>query len=259
MDVLVTGGTGGLGRRLIPLLLAGGHSVRVLSRRSDAEVVPGARLVPGDLTTGRGLTAALAGVQAVAHCATNPTRQARATDVDGTGRLLEGARAAGCGHVLSISIVGIDRVPHRYYRAKLEAERMIKRSGIPQTILRATQFHELLVQLFERSRRLPFEVVPRGYRFQPVETGEVAARMAGLLDQGPKGRVLDMGGPEVRQVEDLARMWARASGRSDRPLRLPFPGRTGRAFRQGLNTCPDHPDGSVTWETFLRLRYPGAR
>jgi uncharacterized protein YbjT (DUF2867 family) len=129
--VLVTGGTGTLGRPTVERLRAAGHTVRVLSRRTGPD------LVSGDLNTGEGVAAAVDGVDLVVHLATGLGKR----DVQQTRNLL--AAAPTTTHVLSMSIVGIDRNPLPYYRHKLEAERLVE-SRTAFTILRATQFHELL-------------------------------------------------------------------------------------------------------------------
>jgi nucleoside-diphosphate-sugar epimerase len=118
--MLVTGGTGTLGPPLVDLLTRAGRPVRVLSRRPRA-ATGGAPVewVVGNLATGAGVARAVGGAGVIVHCATSPW--ARRVDVGGTGRLLEAARLAGSPHLVYISIVGVDRVPFRYYRAKLAA------------------------------------------------------------------------------------------------------------------------------------------
>src|SRR5437867_10598577 len=253
-EILVTGGTGVLGRQLVPKLQAAGHSVRVLSRRAGARVPVGVALFHGEMATGEGLSQAVAGTQSIVHCATSPLRHLRQVDVEGTKRLLEAADRAGCGHVVYISIVGIDRVPYPYYKVKLEAEGAIEASGLPFTILRATQFHHLILQFFRKAERAGFLFLPKGFVFQPVETEEVAERLAELVAAGPSARVPDTGGPEVRSIGDLARTYVDITASRARLVRLPVPGKSGRGFRAGLHTCPDHADGTVTWEQFLRRR-----
>jgi hypothetical protein len=142
--ILVTGGSGTLGRGVVDRLLAADHQVRVLSRRPRPAGTPTALgWVTGELVSGRGLAAAVADVAVIVHCASNPLRPR--VDIDGTRNLVEAARAAGIWHLIDISIVGVDRVPYRYYQAKLQAERLIQASGLPWTILRATQFHQLVL------------------------------------------------------------------------------------------------------------------
>jgi uncharacterized protein YbjT (DUF2867 family) len=157
--ILVTGGSGTLGRSVVDRLLAGGHQVRVLSRRPRPAGAPTALgWVTGELVSGRGLAAAVADVAVIVHCVSNPLRPR--VDIDGTRNLVEAARAAGIWHLVDISIVGVDRVPFRYYQTKLAAERLIQASGLPWTILRATQFHQLVLLVARGLARLPLVPVP---------------------------------------------------------------------------------------------------
>lgn len=252
--VLVTGGTGELGRGVVARLLAAGAAVRVLSRREHPDVPPGVDVARGDLATGAGLTEAVAGAAIIVHCA---SKGRGSGDVEGTRRLVEVAARAGVQHVAYISIVGVDRNPFAYYRAKLEVERIVAAGRLPWTILRATQFHGLILRVLRAQDRLPALLVPRGFRVQPVDSGEVAARLVGLALGGPQGRVPDMGGPEVRTAEDLARAYLSAAGRRRPLLRVPVPGAAGSAFRAGAQLAPGHADGAITWDDYLR-RHVGA-
>ena len=205
-EVLVTGGTGLLGSRVVDWLRASGREVRTLSR------------------TGRPGTV---------HCASSPTRTRR-TDVQGTERLLQTAHRAGVSHFVFISIVGVDRNPYfPYYGAKLEVERMVERSLVPWTILRATQFHEYVLMQIRFLDRLPVLLVPRGFLLQPIDVGEVAGRLADLALAEPAGRAPDIGGPEVGTFAGFARTYREALGRWKRILGVPVPGKTSRAIRDG--------------------------
>jgi uncharacterized protein YbjT (DUF2867 family) len=124
--VLVTGGTGGLGRELVPRLAAAGHAVRVMSRRTAPAGATG-EWARADLVTGDGLDEAVRGVDVVVHAASNALQDTRATDVDGTRRLAEACKRAGVANLLYVSIVGVDRIGHPYYRAKWDAERALAR------------------------------------------------------------------------------------------------------------------------------------
>jgi uncharacterized protein YbjT (DUF2867 family) len=245
-EVLVTGGTGSLGRRVVDRLRGPGYEVRTLSRSAR-----GAGVVRGDLLTGEGLARALEGVDILIHCASNP-RKPRQTDVEGTGRLLEAAGRADVSHVVFVSIVGVDRNPHLpYYRAKLEAERIVERSSVPWTILRATQFHEFVLKQIRLLERLPVMMAPKGFLLQPMDIGEVADRMAELALSEPAGRVPDIGGPEIRTLPDLARSYLKATGRRRRVVEVPVPGKAARALREGALLAPDQAYGEIQWEEFL--------
>ncbi|MFE1840782.1 SDR family oxidoreductase [Streptomyces sviceus] len=239
--ILVTGGTGTLGRLVTERLTADGHEVRVLSRHSPR--------YPVDLREGGpGLDAAVAGVSAIVHCATTQ----RGGDERSARNLLDAARRAGTGHLVYISIVGVDRVPFPYYRTKLAVERMIEESGVGWTILRTTQFHDLLVTLIRGLARLPVVFVPAGVRDQPVEVAEVAARLAELATGAPAGRVADMGGPQVRTLADLARACLRAAGRKRPVVGVRLFGKAYRAFRAGGHLAPERAVGKGTFEDYLR-------
>jgi uncharacterized protein YbjT (DUF2867 family) len=252
-SVLVTGGTGLLGRRVVRALTADGHPVRILSRSSASPPVSGAEVTVADLSTGVGLPGAVAGASAIVHCATDP-RNPRAVDVEGTERLLEAAREAGRPHLVHVSIVGVDRIPVTYYRAKLAAEEAIARSGLPWTVLRATQFHPFVLQLLDRLTAFPVVPVPRGWRVQPVDVDEVARRLVDAVASGPAGRLPDLGGPEVFPVVDLVRDRLRESPRRRPVLELPVPGAAAAALRAGANLVPGNPGGGRTWQEFLDSR-----
>jgi uncharacterized protein YbjT (DUF2867 family) len=251
-EILVTGGTGSLGRRVVDRLRGPGYEVRTLSRSAR-----GAGVVRGDLQTGEGLAQALKGVDVLIHCASNP-RKAHQTDVEGTRRLLEEASRAGVSHIVLVSIVGVDRNPYLpYYRAKLEAERIVERSPVPWTILRATQFHEYVLKQIRLLERIPVMMAPRGFLLQPMDIAEVADRLVELSLSEPARRVPDIGGPEVRTFPDLARSYLKASGRRRRVVEVPVPGKAARALRGGALLAPDQTYGEIRWEEFLdrTLRY----
>ncbi|MGW1373868.1 SDR family oxidoreductase [Streptomyces sp. NPDC002446] len=249
--ILVTGGTGTLGQPLIDRLLDDGHDVRSLSRRPHTGTErPRLRSYAVDLRDGTGLAAALADVEVVVHCATAPS----GGDAEATGRLIEAARSAGVRHLVYISIVGVDRVPLGYYRTKLAVERLIEDSGIGWTVLRTTQFHELVLRVIKAGARSPVLPLPTGVRVQPVEVREVADRLADLAAGDPAGRVPDMGGPEVLTVRELARATLAAGGRRRLLLPLPLPGAFAAALRRGGNLTPEHADGRRTYAEFLAER-----
>jgi uncharacterized protein YbjT (DUF2867 family) len=150
-----------------------------------------------------------------------------------------------------VSIVGVGRVDMSYYRAKLACEQLVERSGLPWTIQRTTQFHELIVWMCTSQRWLPVIVMPSGVSFQPVDVGEVAARLAALADAPPAGRRPDMGGPEVRPAADLARAYARSRSSRRPVVSVPMPGAGIRGYREGGHLTPEHADGRITFDQFL--------
>ena len=251
--ILVTGGTGTLGRAVIAQLTSRGLRARVLTRHAhdDTELV---EYVTGDLDTGEGVEAAVQGVLLVIHCA-----GARVGDDRKAAALVAAARPAGVQHLVNISVVGADRVPVKsridralfgYFGSKRAAEKVIEDSGIPWTTLRATQFHELILGTARAMAKLPLVPVPVA-RFQPVAGAEVAERLVELALGEPMGLAPDIAGPKIYPLRELVRSYARASGLRRVLVPMRMPGGAARAVRSGANLAPDRAIGRETWETFL--------
>jgi uncharacterized protein YbjT (DUF2867 family) len=117
-------------------------------------------------------------------------------------------------------------------------------------VLSATQFHDLVVQVLDAQRRLPVTFVLSGMPVQPVDVSEVATRLV-ELSAAPAGRADDMGGPEVREFADLARVYL---GPQRRLVPVKIPGKTFAAFQAGRHTTPEHADGQITFEQYLERR-----
>ncbi|GAA1559598.1 SDR family oxidoreductase [Brevibacterium picturae] len=243
--MLVTGGTGTLGREVVRRLAGDRREVRVLTRRADGE--PGLfRRMVGDLSTGAGLSAAVEGVDAIVHCATSTG------DVDATRHLVTAARRLGENpHLVYVSIVGIDHIDLPYYRIKLAAEQVVASSGLPFTIQRSTQFHDLVASFFAVQRWSPVTMVARRFQFQPIDTRDVARRLDKLVTGDPIGMATDIGGPEVIGMDRLARMYHADRGRHGRVVRLPLPGRLAAGFAAGRNLTPANAVGTIGFGQFL--------
>lgn len=244
-EVAVVGGTGTLGTEIVAALEGRGAEVRRLSRSSPEH--------PIDLTNGAGLREALDGCGVVVDASNGPpSAKARAVLVDGGRRLSEAARAAGATHLVCASIVGIENVPMAYYRVKVEQEGVVKGGAIPWTIVRATQFHELLDGLLAGAAR--WRVAPAaGARFQPVAAAEAGSYIAEVALGAPSGRTHSIAGPDVHTLRELGSIRGRVTGRKTLPLPVPLPGKLGRSLRGGALTCAA-PDarGQVTYEAWLR-------
>lgn len=273
--ILITGGTGGLGSAVADLARTGGHHVRIMSRRpAPTGLPPNTEWAQADVLTGDGLRAALDGVDTVIHAATALTSRYWETEVEGTQRMVDAAKAARTPHFIYVSIVGIDRIPDPhgktraplittdparvpffYYRAKLAAERVIAASGIDHSILRASQFHSLLDTFLGMLLRSPVGLLPADFRAQPISTRDAARAFVRLAEGTAQGRSLDIGGPEVLTWEQMARAWVSARGLRRVWLPVYPPGRIAAVFRRGYITCPDACYGTQTWESWLRERY----
>ncbi len=220
--VVVTGATGALGRVLVPALQAAGHHVRAMTR--TAGKVRGSYEVVADVLDPGSLRAGLEGADCVLHLASSPRKDARRTEVDGTRNLLA-ARGPGTALVY-LSIVGCDRTPLGYYRAKTEAESLV-RAAEDAYVVRSTQFHGFAAVLAKPLPGLGRALSPRGTRLQPVEERFVAdALVAAVTD--PTRAPAEVAGPEQLELAEIAR---RLSGR--RALSVPLPGRLGAALRRG--------------------------
>ena len=253
--ILVTGGTGTLGRHVVPLLHDAGHRVRILSRHPH-DPADGIEYVVGDLSTGEGADHAVEGVDTIIHCAGSGRG-----DGDKARHLVRAAVGAGRPHVIYISVVGAERVPvvsgvdraaFGYFASKRAAETVIENSGLPWSTLRATQFHDLILMVVRALAKLPVIPVPSGTRFQPVDTAEVAARLVELALGSPAGLVPDLAGPRAYPLGDLARGYLRAAHKRSRPvLPMRMPGRAAKAIRAGANLPLVPGTGKRTWEDFL--------
>jgi uncharacterized protein YbjT (DUF2867 family) len=247
--IAVAGGTGTLGRAVAEELRGRGHEVRVLSRHAAQYRV--------DLTTGEGLAEALAGCAVVVD-ASNAQSGGRAvrTLVEGSRRLLAAGQAAGVGHHVCVSIVGCDRAPVSYYRVKVDQERVVEQGPVPWTIVRATQFHELLGSVLDAAGRWRVVPVPRA-RLQTVAVCEVAAAVADVATGTPRRGRVEVAGPRVADARELARGWRSVTGRRCLLLPVPLPGVLGRALRAGALTA-ESPDvrGTIAFADWLDGR-PG--
>ena len=252
--VLVTGGTGTLGREVVSRLLNRHHRVRILSHQTQPAMPAAVEVTPGDLASGAGLREAAAGVEVIMHCASNWRDPLMRTDVAGTRALLEAARAGGLPHILYISIVGVDRTEYPYYRAKREAEQMVEYSGCPWTVLRATQFHNFVQSLLQScgADTQPEVVVPGGIRMQSIDVGEVADRLVLLMEHGSSGQMSELGGPQILSLEAMAQIYVYLRGRQATIRSVEPADELYTMMRTGIILTPAHAEGKVTWEQYLQ-------
>jgi uncharacterized protein YbjT (DUF2867 family) len=260
--VVVTGGTGHLGRDLVDRL-KGSYRVRVLARSpgSDSDV----EWIRGDLATGEGIAHALAGSQTLIHAATLSPAARRGyfvpkdfwsspatVDRDGTARLLAEAATAGVGHVIYVSIVGIDKPRVPYLRRKLEAENLVRQGPIPWSIARAAQFHWLIDRMLGRMARLPLVPLPATLPLEPVDTSDFADYLVEAVGNGPGGRLTDFGGPEVLTYSQAFGTWRQIRGRRARTVPIPLPAGIRNAAAAMSLSKPGSRHGNLTWADWLR-------
>ncbi|SRR5579884_807476 len=250
--VLVTGATGVLGRALLERLDHQEFAVRAAARHvpasgSDSDV----EWVSIDVASGDGVQAALDGVDVVLHAVNAGGRGSREVNVDGLQGLLLAARTAGVSHVIYPSIVGIDRIPLAYYRQKLEAEKLVARGAVGWTLVRGTQFHDLIDHIFSRLSRFPVVPLPRRVPIQPIDVGDYASVLIDCVRHGPAGKTDNVAGPEILPLGTAFSRWLSARGRSKLVLPAVIPGRLGRELRSGALTDPEAGRGRVTWNNWL--------
>ncbi len=137
--VLITGGTGTLGREIINQLTRNDFQISVLSSKDKPELPKTVEVLTGDLTDPASLPNAISETDVILHCASNPMNP-WVVDVTGTYNLIKAIRPDRLKHFIYISIVGVDQSDYPYYQAKYEVEKMIIASGLPYSVLRATQF-----------------------------------------------------------------------------------------------------------------------
>jgi uncharacterized protein YbjT (DUF2867 family) len=229
MTVAIVGGTGTLGRRVAAELEARGHKVRSLSRHA-----PDYRV---DLATGEGLATALGGCDVVVDASNSAARKPAGILVDGSRRLLAAEEAAGVKHHVCVSMVGCDQVPMSYFRVKADQERVVSQGAVPWSIVRSTQFYELVGTVIAAAGRWRVLPMPRGV-LQPVACADAARAVADVAEGTPLNRCFTVAGPEVSEVRDLARTWRKVTGHRAALMPMPVPGTVGRALRSGALTAP---------------------
>lgn len=264
MKILVTGGTGHLGRVIVNQLTEEGHEVRVLARQPGED--DAVEWVRGDLATGEGVPTAVSGAETVIHAATNSPVARRGTfrpldffrsptdvDVEGTSALLRAAQESAVDHFVHVSIVGLAHMARvtPYSRVKLEAERIVKASGLPWSIVRATPFYWLLDRMLAKMTRWPVVLLPTDVHAQPVDSDEFAHFVAACVTDGRRGEREDFAGPEALTLREVAEQHMAVRGRKRRIWNAPLPGRVTSALEAG-STSPGARLGTTTWGEWLR-------
>ncbi|EFH90975.1 SDR family oxidoreductase [Ktedonobacter racemifer] len=260
--ILVTGATGHLGSEVVRQLLEREHSVRAYTRQPHPSVPAGMQVYQGDIREGSGLDEATKGVDAIIHCATL-FEPGFTTDLEGSRHLIEAAKANGSPHLVYISIAGIDHSPFSLWaenpvsQVKLSVEHTIEQSGLPWSIVRATQFHYLVLGLITsgEDEKTSTITIPAGSRFQSIDISEVAQTLVTLAEQGAAGRVPDIGGPEVLTLEEMTQTYQGIFHKHNVVRSEPAEVLSGEfydACRSDDKLVPDRAVGRITWESFLQ-------
>jgi uncharacterized protein YbjT (DUF2867 family) len=203
MKIVVMGGTGLIGSKTVAILRQGGHEVVAASPKSGVNSI-----------TGEGLKEALAGAQVVIDLANSPSFEDKAVleFFETSGRnLLAAEAAANVQHHVALSIVAIDRTDNGYFRAKVAQEKLIKTSGIPYTIVRATQFLEFVRGIADSGADGNMVRLPP-ILFQPIASDDVAAMVADVALAAPRNGIVEIAGPERARLNEIIARYLKAVG-----------------------------------------------
>ena len=250
MKIVVIGGSGLIGKKLIPILRERGHDAVPASPSSGVNAV-----------TGEGLAGALAGADVVVDVTNAPSWEDAAVLAffeASTRNLLAAGKAAGVGHHVALSVVGADRIPDSgYLRAKLAQERLIAAGGVPYTVLRATQFFEVLGGIAGPPAgdtvRLPTAPM------QPLAADDVAAALADIVVGAPVNGVVELAGPESLPIAEFVRRFLTATGDERKVVADPQARYFGAALDgRGLNPGDGSRLGPTRFDDWLGRMAPRA-
>lgn len=251
-NVLVTGGTGLLGREVVDQLLVLNYEVTVLSSKKNTSVPDGVQMIKGDLASNSGLTDATENADIIIHCASNP-KDTRSVDIKGTQNLLGAINRNKTLHFIYISIINVDKSNYAYYQTKIKVEQMIAASGIPFSVLRTTQFHNYVLTILKTfDKKNGVIAIPDGMHFQSIEVKEAATLLVDMAQREPVGLVRGVGGPELLRFEEMAKTYLNVLNRNDELRIKPISNEEYERYRSENNIWPTNSYGNVTWEAFLR-------
>lgn len=254
--VIVTGGTGNLGSKIVEYLIEKKYTTTVLTSKSVLNPINGVNNVTADITCKDSLTSLFDDTDVIIHCASNP-RKSDDVDVMGTKNILENINLQKPPHFIYISIVGVDKSNWPYYQNKYKTENLIKSSRIPYTILRITQFHDFVLnRIVKDLDTKPIEEtfkIPKGLCFQSIDTGEAAKRIVSYIDtiQKTEGSIITFGGPEVLPLQNIVKIYLAKHKRNQTIETYVTDDPFYKIFTTGINLCPDYKNGKTTWKAYI--------
>lgn len=251
MKIVVIGGSGLIGKKLIPVLRGRGH-----------EAVPASPTSGVNAVTGEGLAGALAGADVIVDVSNAPSWEDAAVlefFETSTRNLLAAETVAGVGHHVALSVVGVDRLPDSgYMRAKVAQERLIAAGGVPYTVVRATQFFEFLGSIAgprANGETLRLPTAP----MQPVAAVDVAAALADIAAGPPANGIVELAGPESLPIAEFVRRFLTATGDQRRVVGDPEARYFGAALDdRGLNPGDNPRVGPTRFEEWIDRLMPRA-
>jgi uncharacterized protein YbjT (DUF2867 family) len=214
MKIMVIGGTGLIGSKVVEKLKQKGHEAIAAAPNTGVNII-----------TGEGLKEATAGAQVVIDLANSPSFEDKAVleffETSGRNLLAAEATAGGVRHHVALSIVGIDRSPDvGYFRAKVAQEKLIETSGIPYTIIRSTQFMEFLGGIAASSADGNIVRLSPGL-FQPIAADDVATIVADVALAAPRNGIVEIAGPERAPFNEIVSRYLKAIGDPRKVVRDP--------------------------------------
>lgn len=249
--ILVTGGTGQLGKIFLKETDNEYFQTDVLTRNKTLGSTKSIRYINADLIKAETLSSLGTDYDSIVHSASDP-RNSDATDIIGTQNLLKRIKGNRIRNFMYISIVGVDKSNYKYYQDKLKAEELIIHSGIPYTILRVTQFHDFVYNriLNPANPKNDFITVPDGMKFQSIDLKDVCLEILRLLKNGATNSIKQIGGPEILKISDMVKAYQTIM-MPEKKISLDPSQNDYQIFKTGINLCPDHKTGTITWRDFL--------
>lgn len=252
--ILITGGTGNLGKVIVDLLGKTGSGVFVLTSQDGLQDSQNIRFIKGDLTDKDSLVDLKNQFDIIIHCASNALNS-EAIDINGSRNLLDTVIYGKPEHFIYISIAGVDKSSFKYYQNKNRVENFIKESGIPYTIIRATQFHDLVLQRIIKpiagvnGKKL---LIPQNLRFQSIDKKDVAQKVYEVTGQNPENEIICIGGPEILSLEKMIDIYLTLLNRDEITESIPPYNELQKIFTTGINLCPENKYGTITWSDYLK-------
>jgi len=231
--------------------------IDILTRNKIIDSIKNVGCLNADLTNVKTLSSLRSDYDIVVHCASDP-KNSESIDIKGTHNLLKSIKGDRVKNFIYISIVGVDKSTFPYYQNKLKTEKQVVSSGIPYTILRITQFHDFIYDriLNMANSEDGLITVPDGLQFQSIDLIDVCGEIIRLLKNRATNSTIQVGGPEILKISDIIRSYQEIIN-SERKISLVPPHNAfEKLFTSGINLCPNHKTGKITWRDFLtKKRY----
>lgn len=253
--ILLTGGTGQLGKKLIEFLSGEDFLIEVLTRDTNKSLKEKVTYLNADLCQPKSLQVLISEYQAIVHWASNP-KNTEEMDIKGTTNLIERLSNHKVENFIHISIIGIDRTDFPYYKSKLRTEEIIKNSGLPYTILRVTQFHDFVYHRILNAGNTQAETlaVPQGLKFQSIDLTDVCREVLNLLKNKPINTVLEIRGPQILSIDEILDAHIQIIALEKKVSMVPVQNEFQKLFTTGINISSHAIKGHIQWVDFLRKK-----